>query len=83
MTDGVKNRTRGPLVSSRKVLTKDDLASAYSLPEAKFASAAYDVVFDLMRRVGAQDKITVTIEPLKKEHPQSPGYMIAAKMRRV
>lgn len=83
MTDNTHRKVqRGPLVSSRKVLTKEELASGYTLAEAKFASATYDVVFDLMQRVGAQNKITVTIEPLKKEHPQAPGYMIAAKMRR-
>lgn len=75
---------RGPLISAREVLTNERLAEADSCVTAEqmFADAAYEVTLDLLKRVGYQHKITVTIEPLKKEHPQSPGYMIAAKMRR-
>ena len=83
MTDHRKVQ-RGPLISSRKVLTQEDLDLIIpgANPWTMFADATAEVTHDLMKRVGYQHKITVTIEPLKKEHPQSPGYMIAAKMRR-
>lgn len=83
MTDNThRKKPRGPLISSREVLTKEDLEEDVALPWSMFAEATARVTHDLMQRVGYQHKITVTIEPLKKEHPQSPGYMIAARMRR-
>lgn len=83
MTDNTNRKVqRGPLVSSRKVLSKEELEADFALPWKMFSEAAAEVTHDLMSRVGYQNKITVTIEPLKKEHPQAPGYMIAAKMRR-
>lgn len=77
-----RTSTRGPLISSREVLTKAELEADKALPWKMFAEATARVTHDLMTRVGYQHKITVTIEPLKSEHPQSPGYMVAAKMRR-
>lgn len=85
MTDNTHRKVpRGPLVSSRQVVTNEQLDKTDSCvtPAQVFAEAAYEVAHDLIKRVGYQNKVTVTIEPLKKEHPESPGYMIAAKMRR-
>jgi len=83
MTDNANRKNnRGPLISSREIFTQNDLDNGPAMPWKMFADATARVTHDLMTRVGYQNKITVTIEPLKKEHPRAPGYMIAAKMRR-
>lgn len=83
MTDNIRRKApRGPLVSSRQIFTNAELEAGHAQPWVLFADATAEVTHDLMKRVGYQNKITVTIEPLKKEHPQSPGYMVVAKMRR-
>ena len=83
MTDNANRKNnRGPLISSREVLTKAELEADTAMPWQMFADATARVTHDLMKRVGYGYKITVTIEALNKEHPQSPGYMVAAKMRR-
>lgn len=86
MTDNTYRKVkRGPLVSSREVITKEDLAKVPVgvLREKMFAQAVERRTYDLIHRIGFHgNKITVTIEPLKSEHPQAPGWMIAAKHRR-
>jgi hypothetical protein len=83
MTDNTHRKVqRGPLVSERRVLSKKELDEFVEPPARVFSVIAQGLLEDLIDRVGHQHKITVVIEPLKKEHPQSPGYMIAAKMRR-
>jgi hypothetical protein len=84
MGDRIRPRTqRGPLISSREILTNAELEADTALPWTLIADATAMVTHDLLTKVGYEHKkITITIEPLKKEHPQSPGYMIAAKLRR-
>ena len=74
---------RGPLISSRQILTTAELEAENAIPWRMFAATTAYVTHDLMRRVGYQNKITVTIAPLPKEHPEAPGYEVAAKMRRL
>lgn len=77
-----RKNNRGPLISSREIFTNEELEGDYAFSWQMFADAAGRVTHDLMRRVGYENKITITIERLPKEHPQSPGYEVAAKMRR-
>jgi hypothetical protein len=73
---------RGPLISERRVISKQELESYTQTPQQVFNVLAGTALEHLIERVGYQHKITITIEPLKKEHPESPGWEIAAKMRR-
>lgn len=84
MTDNTRKRKvqRGPLVSERRVLSKEELDDFVEPNSRVFGVIAGGLLEDLIDRVGHQSKITVEIEPLPGEHPQSPGYMVAAKMRR-
>lgn len=81
MSDNSKPQ-RGPLISSRQIITTAELEAENAVPWRMFAAATAYVTHDLMQRVGYGYKITVTIQELPNEHPSAPGYMIAAKMRR-
>lgn len=83
MADNTRRKVqRGPLISSRRNISKVELDEFVDPPAVVFGAIAGELLEDLIGRVGHQSKIVVTIEPLKSEHPQSPGYEIAAKLRR-
>jgi hypothetical protein len=75
------NNPRGPQIAERQVVTEEELDDIRRIPYDIFGETVHMVTSNLMRKVGYDHNIKISIKKLNPEHPEAPGYEVVAKMR--